>query len=67
MKYKYVDYSTIIIDGIKMYDAPDFVDAYVVEALYTDGTALNEYELDELTDTLHNNGDMLELINDKLY
>ena len=45
-----VDPSTIEIDGINTADAPDFVDAYISYAEYTDGTELTDQELDTLTD-----------------
>lgn len=46
---KEVDYSTIEIDGIDMRDYPDFCDAYIAYAEYTDGTPLTDEELDTLT------------------
>ena len=36
------------IDGIDLRDYPDFCDAYFESAVYEDGTALTDDELDEL-------------------
>ena len=43
-----VDINTIEIDGVDRRDHPDYADAYISYAEYTDGTELNEYELDML-------------------
>lgn len=45
MKRKVVN---IQIENIKKFDYPDFVDAYASYAEWSDGTILNEEELDEL-------------------
>ena len=47
---KEVDMSTIEVDGIDPSDYPDFADAYISSAEFADGTALDDTELDELTD-----------------
>jgi len=55
---KVVEFKSIVIDGIDLDDRPDFCDAYVSEANFTDGISLTDEELEEFT---ANNG---ELIND---
>ena len=47
---KTVDVSSIEIDGVDSRDYPDFADAYVHSAKYTDGTELTDSELDQLRD-----------------
>lgn len=47
---KPVDVSSIEVDGVNDWDAPDFADAYVTYAQYADGTPLSDDELDQLTD-----------------
>lgn len=47
---KEIDYSTIEIEGIEMFDYPDFCDAYIAYAEYTDGTPLTDEELEKLTE-----------------
>jgi hypothetical protein len=37
-----------VVDGIDMGDYPDFCDAYFESAVYEDGTALSDDELEEL-------------------
>jgi len=49
---KEIDYSTIQIDGVDSNDYPDFVDAYISYAEYTDGTPLSDDELDKLNDDM---------------
>jgi hypothetical protein len=47
-----LDYSKITdieFDGVDEDDYPDFVDAYIVSALY-DGEEMNDYQLDELNE-----------------
>ena len=36
------------LDGVKAWDAPDFCDAYFSYAVFEDGTALTDEELDAL-------------------
>lgn len=52
---KTLNLSTLDVDGIDLYDYPDFVDAYVVYAEYMDGTVLTEDELDAIDKTIINN------------
>ncbi len=47
---KEVNTKSIEIDGIDRRDYPDFVDAYASHAEFTNGEALTDDELDELTD-----------------
>ena len=47
---KFIDRSTIEIDGIDENDYPDFADVYIEYAEYTDGTPLTDTELDEFND-----------------
>ena len=47
-----IDTSSIVIEGIDPSDYPDFCDAYVAEACYTDGTPLTEDECYEMDRTL---------------
>ena len=48
---KLIDMGSIEIDGVNTWDAPDFVDAYISAATYTDGTPLDDQALDDLTDS----------------
>lgn len=59
---KTVDAQTIEIDGVNSRDYPDFVDAYVYEAKFTDGTALNADQLATLTDRYASSGAMFDRI-----
>ena len=43
-----VNVDSIEIDGVDTSDYPDFSDAYITYAEFTDGTPLSEFELDEL-------------------
>jgi hypothetical protein len=45
---KQVDVSTIEIDGIDRRDYPDFSDAYISAAQYTDGTPLDDKAVEQL-------------------
>ena len=45
---KPVDVNSIEIDGVEMYDYPDFSDAYVINATFEDGIDLTDTELEEL-------------------
>ena len=47
---KYVDISSIEVDGIDTQDFPDFCDAYIAHAEYTNGKELTESEIVELSD-----------------
>jgi hypothetical protein len=60
---KQVDINSIEIDNIDMEDFPDFSDAQISYAEYTDGTELSEDELMRLED--ENYGITNELIHDK--
>ena len=44
---KFIDLSTIELDGVDEKDYPDFGDAFVDYAEYTDGTPLTDAELEE--------------------
>jgi len=62
---KEVDISTIEIEGIETRDYPDFADAYVDYAEYTDGTPLSSEELDQFQ---NENGDLVhELAHNSLH
>lgn len=47
---KEVDPESIEIDGIDRRDYPDFADAYIAAASYTDGTPVDENDLGDLED-----------------
>lgn len=60
-----VDMSSIEIDGVDPRDYPDFVDAYVSHAVYTDGTPLSDADLNQL---MYDYSDMVhELAHDSLH
>lgn len=44
-----VDYSSLVVDGIHTWDAPDFCDAYFESGYYLDGTELPDDVLELLT------------------
>jgi hypothetical protein len=46
---KQVDLGSIEIDGIDREDYPDFTDAYITAADYTDGTPLSEDEIEQFS------------------
>ena len=58
---KQVDVSTIEIDGIDRRDYPDFSDAYISAAQYTDGTPLDDNQLDKLNSMAY------EWVNEKIH
>jgi hypothetical protein len=43
------DLRDVVIDGICMDDYPDFVDAYISEAIDANGNPLSDDQLEELT------------------
>ena len=46
-----IDQRSININGVERQDYPDFCDAYIAEAQWAnDGTALNDAELEQLTE-----------------
>lgn len=47
---KEVNLDSLEIDGVNSRDYPDFVDAYISYGLFTDGSELNDQEMDEFTD-----------------
>ena len=47
---KEVDRASLQVDGVDSRDYPDFSDAYISQASFTDGTDLSEDEMDELND-----------------
>lgn len=53
---KEVDGNSLEVDGVDSRDYPDFCDAYISYAMFTDGTELNEDQLDKLTE---DNGDIV--------
>ena len=53
------------IDGIDLRDYPDFCDAYFESAVYEDGTALTDDELDELRE--QNFDAFYDMITDIIY
>lgn len=50
MKHKEIDFSTLQVDGIDTRDYPDFCDAFICYGEYTDGTPLEEVDLQALND-----------------
>ena len=62
---KEIDMRSLEIDGVNPRDYPDFSDAYISYALFTDGTELNDQELEQLNDE---HGDLVhELAYDSLH
>ena len=60
-----VDRASIELDDVHSWDYPDFSDAYISYATYTDGTPLSDTELDQFTDQY---GDLVhELAYDSLH
>ena len=47
---KEIDLRSLEIDGVDPRDYPDFSDAYISYALFTDGSELNDQEMDQLND-----------------
>lgn len=45
-----IDTRSLEFDGVHNWDAPDYVDAYIVAASFTDGSDLTDAELDELNE-----------------
>lgn len=59
-----VDVSSIELDGVHRWDHPDYSDAYVSGAQFTDGTELTDEELDAFT---NENGDLVnQMAHDRL-
>ena len=54
-----------VVDGIDMSDYPDFCDAYFESAVYEDGTALTDDELENLRE--QNYDAFYEIITDIIY
>ena len=50
MKHKEIDFSTLQVDGIDTRDYPDFCDAFICYGEYTDGTPLEDVDLEALND-----------------
>ena len=44
-----IDWSTVELDGIDRRDYPDFCDAYISYAEFSDGTPLDDDQLEEAT------------------
>jgi hypothetical protein len=55
---KQVDLRSIELDGVESYDYPKYSDAYADYAEFSDGTALTDDELEELTDK---HGDIINM------
>lgn len=55
LKIEELDFSSIELDGIDTNDYPDFVDAFICNANYKNGTELTDVELDEL----NNDGELV--------
>ena len=47
---KYIDRTSIELDGVDFSDFPKFSDAFISKASFEDGTKLTDNELDSLTD-----------------
>jgi hypothetical protein len=47
---KQVDLGSIELDGVESWDRPDYADAYVISATFTDGTPLTDDEMNILSD-----------------
>ena len=61
---KEVDMRSIQVGSVNTWDSPDFTDAYAEDARFTDGTPLNDRELEELS----NDGSLMnQLAHDSLY
>ena len=43
-----LDISSVVVDGVRPRDYPDFADAFVIDAQWEDGTELTEQELEVL-------------------
>ena len=56
---KQVELRSIELDGVESWDRPDYADAYASVATFTDGTALTDDELDELSDK---HGDVINMV-----
>lgn len=61
---KDIDYSTVQIEDVNMSDYPDFCDAFVSYAEYTDGTPVSDEDLEKLNEDKYL---IDELIHDSLY
>lgn len=55
---KQVDLRSIELDGVESWDRPDYADAYASAATFTDGIALTDDELEELSDK---HGDIINM------
>lgn len=60
---KEIDVNTLQVENIRRDDFPDFVDAYLVEGEYADGTPLSDAELETLT--CDHSGLVNEIIHDR--
>jgi hypothetical protein len=49
MTKKDIDFSSLEVDGIDHSDHPDYCDAYFINGNFTDGTPLNESDLEILS------------------
>ena len=55
---KQVDLRSIELDGVESWDRPDYADAYVIAAEFTDGTPLTDDEMNTLSDQ---HGDIINM------
>jgi hypothetical protein len=64
MNAKMVDVKSLVVDGIRTDDYPDFCDAYFSEGYYLDGTPLP----DDVLEMLSQSGDLVhQVIAQQLY
>ena len=58
--------NSIVIENIDVTDYPDFVDATITYAEFTDGRPLNERQLERLNEEYYSNGKLYQLTLNKL-
>lgn len=63
MKLNNVKVIDVAVDGLDMKDYPDFVDAYISEAKFTNGKSLDDNQLAELQE--QNPDAFFEAVNDE--
>jgi hypothetical protein len=61
---KEIDFSSLEVDGIDTKDYPDFSDAFICYGEYTDGTPLEDVDLQALNDDA---GLIYELVEKAIY
>lgn len=57
-----IDFSSLEVSNIHMWDYPDFCDAYISSGCYLDGTELSEQDLEQL----NNNRDLVYSLVEKV-